>query len=134
MLNYSATCLTEDVCDTRYSLSCINQTSNLSNCSCLKSKYYNGSECRDLLAYQSSCTNSIQCDSNLGLICSSLSCICNSTQYYNGSICGKKMIIIKFLSLYSPIFLKISVSMNFSFIERELSPASSAERLAGNMF
>ena len=88
MLNYSAACLKEDLCDTRYSLSCINQTSTLSNCSCLASQYYNGSTCNTLLTYQSPCTSSIQCNSNLGLLCSSSYCICNATQYYNGSLCG----------------------------------------------
>ena len=89
MLNYSATCLTEDLCDTRYSLSCVNKTSSYSNCSCLTTQYYNGSSCNTLLGYQSTCSNSNQCNSNLGLICSSSACNCNATQYYNGSICGK---------------------------------------------
>ena len=89
MLNYSATCLTDDLCDTRYSLTCVNQSSSFSNCSCLDTQYYNGSSCTPLLGYQLPCSNSVQCNSNLGLICANSTCNCNATQFYNGSICGK---------------------------------------------
>ena len=94
MLNYSATCLTEDLCDTRYSLTCVNQSSSFSNCSCLNTQYYNGSSCAPLLGYQLSCSNLAQCNSNLGLICVNSTCNCNATQFYNGSICGNFSIIL----------------------------------------
>ena len=46
MLNYSANCLAEDTCDTRYSLTCLNQTTTYTNkCGCLYYQYYNGSNC-----------------------------------------------------------------------------------------
>ena len=84
MVNYSMSCLTEDTCDTRYGLTCVNQT-----CTCLSSsQYYNGTTCTILLGYLANCSSSIQCNSFLGLSCLMSGCNCNATQYYNGSMCG----------------------------------------------
>ena len=85
MVNYTRTCLAEDVCDYRYGLTCVNQT-----CTCLSSsQYYNGTSCTSLLGYSANCSSSMQCNSFLGLSCSSSACNCNSTQYFNGTTCGK---------------------------------------------
>ena len=50
MLNYSANCLAEDLCDTRYSLLCLNKTTTyINSCGCLYYQYFNGSSCGKLI-------------------------------------------------------------------------------------
>ncbi|RNA16545.1 hypothetical protein BpHYR1_020585, partial [Brachionus plicatilis] len=69
-------------------------------CTCVNTAFWTGSTCVTRYGHLATCTDSCQCQMNLGLRCETLNnncysytgsrCVCQSDQYWDGSLCRNK--------------------------------------------
>lgn len=97
---YNESCLSTYWCNTAINnLNCIQQTwsqdSNAGLCRCTSSQYYDTTSklCKSVGNYGTTgCTQTLQCNTLVGLQCISSTCTCNTTsQYYDGTKCATKV-------------------------------------------